>query len=109
MERLIRVGGRPLQPQHTESADTNRVDGDSVASASHVAEQDDPAEAGAAAQQQQHYCQQQCHMHTYSVVWHEIYKVPVLYLAGCRQGEVATFKALKHLEWAHVSSYQCVN
>lgn len=35
-----------------------------------------------AAQQQQ----QEPHLHQYSVVWHEIYQVPVLYLGGCHAG-----------------------
>jgi hypothetical protein len=37
-------------------------------------------------QQQQQQPWQQCHMHKYSVVWHDIYRVPVLYLAACRAG-----------------------
>ena len=37
-------------------------------------------------QQQQQPPWRQCHMHKYSVVWHDIYRVPVLYLAACRTG-----------------------
>jgi hypothetical protein len=34
-------------------------------------------------QQQQ---QQRCHVHKYSVVWHDIYRVPVLYIAAAWPG-----------------------
>jgi hypothetical protein len=37
-------------------------------------------------QQQQQQPWRQSHMHKYSVVWHDIYRVPVLYLAACRAG-----------------------
>jgi hypothetical protein len=39
--------------------------------------------SGSAPKQQQ----QECHVHKYSVVWHAIYRVPVLYIAASRTGE----------------------